>query len=57
MVTLALDVAPGSIVVETGTGSGCMTQSLARAVQPSGHVFTFEYNSVRAQTAREEFDK
>lgn len=50
-------MAPGSKVVETGTGSGCMTLSLARAVHPSGHVFTFEYNKVRAETARAEFDK
>lgn len=57
VVTLNLDVAPGSVVVETGTGSGCMTLSLARAVHPNGHVFTFEYNGVRAQKAREEFDK
>ena len=57
VVTLHLDVHPGFTVVETGTGSGCMTMSLARAVHPSGHVFTFEYNGVRAQKAREEFNK
>ena len=57
VITLNLDVSPGSVVVETGTGSGCMTLSLARAVHPSGHVFTFEYNGVRAETARKEFDK
>jgi tRNA (adenine57-N1/adenine58-N1)-methyltransferase len=57
VITLNLDVHPGFTVVETGTGSGCMTMSLARAVHPSGHVYTFEYNGVRAQKAREEFDK
>lgn len=35
VVTLLLDVYPGCRVVESGTGSGCMTLSLARAVQ--GH--------------------
>jgi tRNA A58 N-methylase Trm61 len=31
--------------------------SLARAAYPNGHVFTFEYNGVRAQKARDEFQK
>lgn len=57
VVTLCLDVHPGSVVVETGTGSGCMTLSLARAAHPNGHVYTYEYNGVRAQKAREEFEK
>ena len=52
-----LDVFPGCVVVESGTGSGCMTLSLARAVYPSGHVHTFEYNGVRAQNATEEFKR
>ncbi|RYH28946.1 hypothetical protein EON65_10310 [archaeon] len=52
-----LDIHPGCTVVESGTGSGCMTLSLARAVAPSGRVFTYEYNNVRADTAREEFTK
>jgi tRNA (adenine57-N1/adenine58-N1)-methyltransferase catalytic subunit len=52
-----LDVYPGCRVVESGTGSGCMTISLARAVYPTGHIYTFEYNSVRAEKAREEFAK
>ena len=57
MVTLNLDVHPGCVVVESGTGSGCMTLSLARAVHPTGHVYTFEYNGVRGQKAREEFQQ
>lgn len=57
IVTMMLDVYPGCRVVESGTGSGCMTLSLARAVSPNGHVFTYEYNGVRAEKAREEFER
>ena len=57
IINLKLDVHPGCVVVESGTGSGCMTLSLARAVYPNGHVHTFEYNGVRAEKAREEFKK
>lgn len=57
VVTLMLDVKPGDVVVESGTGSGSMTISLARAVYPSGHVYTYEYNTVRAKMAAEEFTK
>lgn len=57
VVTLMLDVSPGCTVVESGTGSGSMTISLARAVYPNGHVFTYEYNPVRARIAADEFRK
>lgn len=56
-VTFALDVFPGCKVVESGTGSGNMTLSLARAVAPNGHVYSYEYNSTRANEARLEFER
>ena len=34
-----------------------MTLSLARAIAPTGHVYTFEYNPSRAKEATEEFSK
>lgn len=55
-VTMTLDVFPGSHVVESGTGSGSMTLSLARAVGPKGHVFSYEYNATRATEATSEFE-
>ena len=57
VVIMNMDMFPGCVVVESGTGSGCMTLALARAVHPDGHVFTFEYNGVRAESAREEFKR
>jgi tRNA (adenine57-N1/adenine58-N1)-methyltransferase catalytic subunit len=55
-VTMTLDVFPGSHVVESGTGSGSMTLSLARAVGTNGHVFSYEYNASRATEAASEFE-
>jgi len=52
-----LDIYSGCTVVESGTGSGCFSNSLARAVYPHGHVHTFEYNSSRAKQAEEEFQR
>ena len=45
------------MVLETGTGSGSLTHSLARAVAPTGRVFTFEFHAGRAAKAREEFER
>lgn len=42
----------GDWVVESGTGSGSMTFSLATKVSKEGKVFTYEYNQQRADTVR-----
>jgi tRNA (adenine57-N1/adenine58-N1)-methyltransferase len=54
MVVSRLALRPGSVVVESGTGSGSLTHSLARAVTPGGMVHTFEFNASRAAQAKEE---
>lgn len=39
---LRTGIGPGSKVLEIGTGSGALTLVLARAVQPTGRIFTFD---------------
>lgn len=46
-----LGVASGSVVIEAGTGSGAMTASLANAVKPRGHVYSYEIRPEFVETA------
>ncbi|KAJ2825375.1 tRNA (adenine-N(1)-)-methyltransferase catalytic subunit trm61 [Coemansia erecta] len=54
-ISLYLDLKPGKVVIESGTGSGSFSHSIARTVAPTGHLYTFEYHELRAATAKKEF--
>lgn len=50
-----LDVREGSVVVESGTGSGSFSHSAARAIGATGHLYTFDFHRARAEQAQREF--
>ena len=55
LISMFLDLVPGKVVVECGTGSGSFSHAIARCVQPQGKVYSFEYHEERALKARTEF--
>ena len=55
MICLQLELTPGSVVVEAGTGSGSLSHALARSVGSAGKLHTFEFNAERARLAAAEF--
>ncbi|TNV76986.1 hypothetical protein FGO68_gene7180 [Halteria grandinella] len=55
-VLFRLELKPGLRVVESGTGSGSLSTSIIRQILPQGHLFTYEFNAVRAEKAREDFE-
>ncbi len=52
-----LGVKCGDRVLEVGTGSGAMTASLAQAVQPDGHVFSYEMRPEFLEVAQSNIEK
>ncbi|XP_067411107.1 tRNA (adenine(58)-N(1))-methyltransferase catalytic subunit TRMT61A isoform X3 [Emydura macquarii macquarii] len=57
LITMMLELKPGSIVCESGTGSGSLSHAIIRTVAPTGHLYTVEFHQQRAEKAREEFQE
>jgi len=55
MIITQLELKPGSIVVEAGTGSGSLSHAILRTIVPNGRLHTFDFHAQRVQTARDEF--
>ncbi|CAO3699289.1 unnamed protein product [Rhizopus stolonifer] len=54
-VTTLLELKPGANVIESGTGSGSFSHSMARTIAPHGTLYSFEYHEERATVAAQEF--
>ena len=54
---LKMNVRPGSRVVEAGTGSGGLTLALARAVMPTGRVYSYEVRPDVLKLAAKNLDR
>uniref|UniRef100_A0A8D0B988 tRNA (adenine(58)-N(1))-methyltransferase catalytic subunit TRMT61A n=1 Tax=Salvator merianae TaxID=96440 RepID=A0A8D0B988_SALMN len=55
LITMMLELKPGSIVCESGTGSGSLSHAILRTIAPTGHLYTVEFHQQRAEKAIEEF--
>ncbi len=51
-ILLNMDIGPGKLVLEAGTGSGALTIALAHAVYPTGQVVTYEIRPEAMELAK-----
>jgi tRNA (adenine57-N1/adenine58-N1)-methyltransferase len=56
-IVMRLNLYPGRTVVEAGTGSAGLTLVLARAVMPSGHIYSYETRSDSFDMAKGNLDE
>ncbi|XP_069697825.1 tRNA (adenine(58)-N(1))-methyltransferase catalytic subunit TRMT61A isoform X2 [Periplaneta americana] len=56
MIIFQLEIRPGSVVIESGTGSGSLSHALIRCIKPLGHLYTFDFHEYRVSVVREEFE-
>ena len=54
MILFQLEIKPGSVVIEAGTGSGSLSHYFMRAIKP-GKLNTFDFHEARATQASVEF--
>ncbi|GMT28382.1 hypothetical protein PFISCL1PPCAC_19679 [Pristionchus fissidentatus] len=52
-----LDVRGGSVVAESGTGSGSLSHAIAVGVLPDGHVYTHDIDESRTRKIEQEFEE
>ncbi|KAF9144500.1 tRNA (adenine-N(1)-)-methyltransferase catalytic subunit trm61 [Mortierella sp. GBA39] len=52
-----LNLKPGMSMIESGTGSGSFSHSIARTLAPHGHLYSFEYHQERVNAAKKEFEE
>ncbi|EFO22298.1 hypothetical protein LOAG_06189 [Loa loa] len=57
LILMLLDVKPGSIVCECGTGSGSLSHALAIAIAPTGHLYTHDIEEPRVKQVELEMMK
>lgn len=56
LILMQLELRPGSVVIEAGTGSGSLSHSIARTIAPSGRLLTFDFHRERSVAAQKEFE-
>jgi len=56
-ILLNMDIGPGKLVIEAGTGSGALTIALAHAVSPTGRVVTYEIRPEAMMLAKKNLER
>ncbi len=54
---MKMNIGPGTRVIEAGTGSGGLTLALARMVQPTGRVYSYERRADMQSLARKNLER